>query len=42
MDLTHFQELITDLEYHPDKVQLHHLELEKFISWSMDEVYILA
>ena len=42
MDLTRFQELITDLESHPDRVQLHHLELEKFITWSMDEVYRLS
>lgn len=42
MDLAHFQELITDFEVDLDRVQLHHWELEKFISWSMDEVYNLA
>ena len=42
MELTQFAELITDLEANLDRVQLHHLELEKYITWSMDEVYKLA
>ena len=42
MELTYFESLITDLEGNLNKVQLHHLELEKFISWSMDEVYRMS
>ena len=42
MELSYFESLIADLETNLDKVQLHHLELEKFITWSMDEVYSLS
>jgi len=42
MNLTQFQELITDLESNLNRTQLHHIELEKFMSWSMDEVYRLS
>ena len=42
MALSYFESLIADLECNLDSVQLHYLELEKFISWSMDEVYRLS
>ena len=42
VELSYFESLIADLETNLDKVQLHHLELEKFITWSMDEVYSLS
>ena len=42
MDLSYYETLITDLESHPDRVQLHHLELEKFITEAMDRVYRLS
>ncbi len=34
--------LLSDLEHHPQQVQLHHAELESGISWLMDEIHRLA
>ncbi len=34
--------LLSDLEHHPQQVQLHHSELEAGISWLMDEIHRLA
>ena len=42
MDLGHMDSLLSDLEHHPQQVQLHHAELESAIAWLMDEVYQVA
>lgn len=42
MDLSKAEFLLTELERHPERAQLHHGEIEKIIASCMDEVYGLA
>ena len=42
MDLGRMKGLLSDLDRHPERVQLHHGELESGILWLMDEIHRLA